>query len=85
MSHSHKFGEPVNVFKYNALTSKAEIASKELSELFSRDELKNRLAVIVSLVGAFRKGKSFFLDNCLRYMYGNVSFLIFPHLKHRMH
>lgn len=33
--------------------------------------MKDRKVVVVSIVGAFRKGKSFFLDYCLRFLYGN--------------
>jgi hypothetical protein len=35
--------------------------------------LANRKIVVFSIIGAFRKGKSFLMDYCLRFMYANVS------------
>ena len=45
-----------------------------LDAIFLHPEVKTRKIVIVSIIRAFRKGKSFFLDYCLLYMYANVSF-----------
>lgn len=73
MSGVHPFGKPVNVFKYNAQTRQAELNKAELQTIFLNKELKDRFTVIISMVGAYRKGKSFFLDNCLRYLYTVVS------------
>jgi atlastin len=39
-----------------------------LNGLLSRDDVRDKKVVIVSVAGAFRKGKSFLLDFMLRYL-----------------
>lgn len=75
----HPYGKPVNILNISD-DGVSEIDSNAIDSLFSHPELKNRKAVIVTIVGDFRKGKSYFLNYCLRYLYGNVSFLIFNQL-----
>lgn len=47
---------------------KFALAESALEELLLQDNVKDRNVVVVSVAGAFRKGKSFILDFFLRYM-----------------
>jgi Guanylate-binding protein, N-terminal domain len=49
------------------------LLNENLFHTLEHPKVKDRKVVIVSIAGAFRKGKSFFMDYCLRFMYSNVS------------
>ena len=71
----HQYGTPLNImeFKKNGDKTKVCIDVAVLESIFLHPEVENRKVVVVSIVGAFRKGKSFFMDYCLRFLYANVS------------
>jgi len=45
----------------------------ELTKLFEHPDVKNRKVTVISSNGNKKKGKSFFLNYCLRYLYSHVS------------
>lgn len=71
--NKHPHGNSVTVLGFSKEDGKVIAFESELDALFNREEVKDRKIVILSIVGIFRKGKSFFLDYVLRYMYANVS------------
>lgn len=72
-SVGHRYGNAISVYEAKE-NGTHKINENVFDKLFSHPELKDRKPVIISILGAFRKGKSFFLDYCLRYLYANVSF-----------
>lgn len=64
----HALGEPLNILVEN-------FRSEVLRKIFLNPIVKNRKIVVLSIAGISRKGKSFFLDYCLRFMYATVSLL----------
>ncbi|XP_070497770.1 atlastin-like [Chironomus tepperi] len=70
MSHSHQFGSPKGVLTFSD-TKEVIVNYEELDRIFSHPEIQDRKVVILSVIGAFRSGKSFFLDYCLRFLYAH--------------
>lgn len=60
-------GQPVQIVLAHPDHS-FELNEEALSKILLDDDIKNRSVVVVSVAGAFRKGKSFLLDFFLRYM-----------------
>lgn len=68
--------EPVQLldFDLNKTNNNLVTLTKgSLEKLFLDPLVSDREVVIVSIAGAFRKGKSFLLNYMLRYLYANVS------------
>lgn len=70
--HKHPHGHSINVLKFND-DETLRVDYEAFNELFMHSDVKDRNIAAVSIIGAFRKGKSFFMDYCLRFMYANVS------------
>lgn len=49
----------------------------ELNDILSSDKIKDRDLVVVSVTGAFRKGKSFLINFFLRYLHAQVVEFVF--------
>jgi atlastin len=73
MSNEHRFGKALNIIQFSEGNLQCDESS--LDNLLLNSQVKSRKIVVFTIVGAFRRGKSFFLDYCLRFMYANVSFL----------
>ena len=71
----HQYGSPSNILGFEPVGDDTEVIVNDnaLDQILLHPEVKNRKIVVVSIIGAFRKGKSFFMDYCLRFMYANVS------------
>lgn len=69
--------EPVQIVTVNEEEHTFRLSEEDLTSIILQDNIRNRDVVIVSVAGAFRKGKSFFLDFCLRYLYSRVRLLEF--------
>ncbi|XP_043826723.1 atlastin-3 isoform X1 [Dromiciops gliroides] len=60
---------PVQVVLVNKEEHSFELDEKALARVLLQEHVRELDVVVVSVAGAFRKGKSFFLDFMLRYMY----------------
>ncbi|KAL7014862.1 hypothetical protein ACKWTF_016156 [Chironomus riparius] len=72
-------GYPLNVLKFSD-DDKIIIQNEELKEMLQHPKVKFRKIVPFSIIGAYRKGKSFLLDYCLRYLYAHYSSINCPNL-----
>lgn len=66
-------GAPQRIIEFPIEGTKIVANNAELNGLLGREEVKDRKIVAVSIVGPFRKGKSFLLNYFLRYLYFTVS------------
>jgi len=75
MTSDHSFGKPISILNF---TNSKEIIvdDSEFDKIFNHPEVQDRKVVVLSIIGAFRGGKSFFLDYCLRFLYAHVSIIV---------
>ena len=72
-------GRPISILELSSNETQNDFVfnSKEFENILQHQDVINRKISVVSIMGAFRKGKSFLLDYFLRYMYTYVSLLSF--------
>ena len=77
-SNKHRYGKPLQILEFvkNGSDTKAVVDDNSLDKMLLHPEVKDRKIVVISIIGALRKGKSFYLSYCLRYLYANVSWTI---------
>ena len=63
---------PVQLLNINGNDGELQFNQNTVNDLFMNPKLADRNVVVFSIVGAFRKGKSFLLNYVLRYLYSNV-------------
>jgi hypothetical protein len=68
----HPYGNPIIINSVDS-DGNLNLNFEALKNVLLQDEVKDRKIVIISVLGAYRSGKSFFLGYCLRYLYANVS------------
>ncbi|XP_014900829.1 atlastin-2-like isoform X1 [Poecilia latipinna] len=64
---------PVQIVRANESDGIFQLDAAALEKILLQDHVKDLNLVVVSVAGAFRKGKSFLLDFMLRYMYNQRS------------
>lgn len=65
--------EAIQIVKVNEEAHTFRLSEEDLTRIILQENVRNRDVVIISVAGAFRKGKSFLLDFFLRYLYARVS------------
>jgi len=72
-TQQHPYGKPENVLGFSKY-KEVFVRDEPLRQMFLHPDVKHRKIVAFSIIGPYRKGKSFFLNYCLRYLYTHVSF-----------
>ena len=69
------YGNPICVLEFTDQENgdKIKYDQEALERILLHDEVTDRKIMAVSIVGAFRKGKSFMTNFFLRYLYAHVS------------
>lgn len=76
---------PIQIVVANEDDHKFELDAMALEKILMQDHIKDLNVVVLSVAGAFRKGKSFLLDFMIRYMHNQVSDACFSMLCPKNH
>lgn len=66
-------GQPVQIVDVNKDDHSFTLNTEALAQILLAPDVRDKHVVVLSVAGAFRKGKSFLLDFMLRYMHRQVS------------
>lgn len=72
-SKKHPYGVHTNIINFSE--ERGVVIDYESINILLHPFVADRKIVVFSIVGAFRKGKSFLMDYCLRFMYANISII----------
>ena len=64
-------GEPIQIISFDE-TKKLKLNKEKLERDLNQDHIKKLPIVIISVVGAYRTGKSFLLSWLIRYLNSNL-------------
>jgi len=64
-------GEPIQIISFDE-TKKLKLNKEKLERVLNQDHIKKLPIVIISVVGAYRTGKSFLLSWLIRYLNSNL-------------
>ncbi|KAG5670807.1 hypothetical protein PVAND_001045 [Polypedilum vanderplanki] len=76
-TQNHPFGKAEILLKFTQ-NDEIEFFDEPLKKIFQHPHVVNRQIVAFSTIGSYRRGKSFFLDYCLRFLYANYQSINFP-------
>lgn len=65
--------EAIQILVKNKATGSYELASERVEKLLRNDKVKDKKVCVISVAGAFRKGKSFLLNFFVKYLEAAVS------------
>lgn len=66
---------PIHILEVRDVNGVKEFINRNevIDRILLHPEVRDRKIVVISIIGEYRKGKSFFLGYCLRFLYANVS------------
>lgn len=68
MSYQEQTDHPVQILTYDKQSKKFQLLSEELQKILEANDVGDHNIAVISIAGAFRKGKSFMLSFFLRYL-----------------